>query len=261
MQPDNIFAVSAAVTHEWNGRSEKDTFRYVYVLTHLADVGQDASTYDPELKMHFEDRSALGSIYRIDIRRIDLQFSRKLAKASDFIRRTNYANNRMEIRRNIWGVVKSVENKEKLKERWKPLRKKLSHEYQGRVVEQSLTKIDERLNLPDKILPAVYTYLNYGLLFPHIPPKHSNEWSNKRKILFPEYDEPVEECVTFTSQQDNMRRYDVQWATSPEQKMKLLSGKGYYFVPQDELFPVEAAMEVTFQYDEVIEWKFELKKY
>jgi len=241
---------------------EKSQYQFLIQFDHLEDVGQWASTYDPILKMHFEDLSALGAIYQFEIIDVSLCLSKKLAKATELIRRANYVNDWMEIRVNTMGVVKSVENREELKENWQALRQILSHDYTGKVPAKYLAEIDERVNLPDKILPAVYTYLNFGLIFPHIPPKHPNEWSKKRTILFSEYDEAVEETITYTGLQEERRRYDVQWATAPQQKMQLLSGKGYYFLTPDEIFPMEAEMEVTYRYHDAItcQWLFKLEE-
>ena len=257
------FVLDAELSTTINENLEKNRFQFLFQIDHLADVGQGASFYDPELKMHFVDRSAIGAIYQIDIQNIYLELSPRLAKAADFIRRVNYVNDWMEIKVNGKGVVMSVENRKELKDSWKELRRMLSHDFPGKAVEEKLTKIDERLNVPDKILRAVYTYMNFGLIFPHIPPKHGENWENRRQVALSEYEnETVEEHLYYAEEHEGARRYNVSLSSTPEQQMEVEQASGYVLVSKEEIFPKEARVEVSYR-NKIIQnvWTFRLDKY
>ena len=257
------YILNAELSTMVNGKAEKERFQFMLHIVHLEDVGQDASFYDPELKMHFADITALGSIYQINIQDIYLKLSSRLDKAADFIRRASYVNDWMEIRANTRGIVKSVENRDELKENWKVLRSMLSHDYTGEAVEQNLIEIDERWNISDKILPAVYTYLNFGLIFPHIPPKHDENWENRRKVTLSEYENGTfEEHLCYVGEQEGSRQYSVVLSSAPEQQTEIEQASGYILVNHGEILPQDADIEVNYRSETVQKsWQFKLKKY
>lgn len=116
----------------------KNLFQFLYDISFIKETGNRACFYEPELKINVEDSSKYRFVYQIDIKNIHLELSRKLEKASDFIRRVHYANDWTEIGVNQNGVVKSIENIDELRSSWKKIKAKLINDYDGKAVTQYL---------------------------------------------------------------------------------------------------------------------------
>ncbi|MDR0511255.1 MAG: hypothetical protein LBH06_09215, partial [Rikenellaceae bacterium] len=160
--------MKAALTSERGGKTEVNKFQYVFTVTYLYETGVNAYFYAPELKINIEDLSAKGAVYQIEIDKCAFELSSSLQKAYDLIRRAQYVNDWIELRVNRHGMIKSVENLDELRSTWLRLRKRIEADYEGKVVEQYLNEVGDRLNSDNKILPCVYTYLNFGMIFPLI---------------------------------------------------------------------------------------------
>jgi hypothetical protein len=168
---------------------ETNRFEYDYTVTFLR-----GST------LHFINSNAPHFVYQVEIGNINLQLSPRLQKASEFIRRTCYAYNQIELRIDSdSGEIFGIRNREELINRWQRLRNKLANEYEGDSVHLYLKEIDEEMNINKAVWEAIYCYQNFGLLFPHISQnQYNNNWKNRRKIkLSPYEDELFEECTTY----------------------------------------------------------------
>jgi len=255
-----IYTLKIALTTTIGESRETNRFEYDYAVNFLKEIDRDASYYDRELKIYIENTQALSFIYQVEIQNICLRLSQRLQKASEFIRRTNYAFNRMELKvKANNGQVVSIENKDELTKTWQKLRALLAKEYEGEPAHQYLKEIDEKLVVNE----AAYCYQNFGLLFPRIPQEHhKDEWENKRRIkLSPYEDDLFEEHVTYVETVDGIRKYKIEGVAFPDSKLIVDKFEGYCDVPVDQLFPVKTVIEVMYKNDDVInQWNFTIQK-
>lgn len=257
-----IYLLNAELTSKRGEVTEKNKYQLVYHVNHIHEIGNKEYFYDPKLKINVENKAKQRSVYQIDIQLIELNLSKRLTKASDFIRRTMYVYDWIEICVNPQGKVISIENKEELKATWKEIRKRLLNDYNGKATENYLSKIDKQLNVDGRVLQCIYSYLNFGLIFPLIPYKHKADWTSCRDIVFSEYDEPIVETVVFSESTEKSRKYNISLKAHPEQKMKVHSVNGYYLVSEEDIFPTEVRLSVSYEYDSIMNtWMFKLDKY
>lgn len=263
MQEPNRFVIKARLTTDRNGVVNEECFEFTHLVSCVRETGVGAYFYEPNLKINIEDKSKLAYVFQIDIEHICLKLSPALRKAADFIRRANYIYDWIEVSVNKKGVVKSVENLQELRTTWPDLRKKIEADYKGGAVVPYLDEKETVLSSDEAILPCLYTYLNFGMIFPRIPAKHGDDWANSRQVFFSEYEtETVEEKITYAGLNDDKRRYNVWWCNSDESAMKMVDGKGYYIMNRDSIFPESAKFQMEYRNDTITNsWNFFLEKY
>lgn len=263
MQEPCRFVIKACLTTDRNGKTSEERFEFTHLVSHVRDTGAGAYFYDPNLKINVEDNSKLTSVFQIDIENIYLNLSPKLRKASDFIRRVNYINDWIEVTVNSKGIVKSIENLKELRTNWPMLRRRIEMDYEGMSVVRYLNEKEIALNSTEGILPCIYTYLCFGMMFPHIPAKHAEDWRNSRQIFFSEYEnEAVEEKLSYVGLYEDKRRYDVSLSNPKVGEIKFVKGRGYYLVPPRNIFPESAKIQIEYRNDTMTNnWSFRLEKY
>lgn len=256
------YILTARLTSTGDGFEETCTFEYTVDMVFLEETGRDRTIYDPELKMYFEDLSALAGIYRADIQNIYLDMPKRLKKAADFIRRVNYRYNRMKIRMNDKGVVKSIENAAEIKSNWARMRTLLDKDYKGRAVDKYLAETDLQMASGDMMAP-VGCYLNFGLMLPHIPRRHNREWNRARMIGISEYeDEQMSEKATYNGTVDGVREYGVAGSLLSGSALGLSRFEGKIFMRENEVFPVRAFVDIEYSNMTVDnKWSFGLECY
>lgn len=239
-------------------------FEKVLRVYELRQIGKNATIYDKELKLHFTDRSALSTIYEISIEDVHIQASRDLSKAEGFIRMTNYMYDWMQVKvNNSTGKVLSIENKQELRETWQRLKTKIKQNYHGKVVENELRKLDAKIEQEEVIWSVINQYIHWGILFPHIPSEHHNNWERKRTIELSEYErERFKETTVYSETLNNNRKYKLDIQTLSESSNFILKCDGLLSVPVDDLLPSFAEIQVVFGRKNLTnEWGFELLRY
>lgn len=258
-----IYKQILRLTSFFNGiEQEEQLVERTIQVRYLKRVGQKAYSYDPELKIHFENKWALGNVYELGISKVCLFPSLRLKKASGLNRRLLYLYNWIQLNVGLTGAVRSIENKEEIRNNWSKLKQIFATEYVGDVVDFYIDKIDNRLNTTHPVWDCVHQYFNFGLIFPSIPPDHNSNWKNTRLVELSEYeDEFFEEHCTFEEQRDNKRVYSLSGNTLPESKTKILSYKGEILFLGDNLLPDQCKVQVTYERGNISNrWDFELNK-
>ena len=245
---------------EW---TEVNRFEYDYNLRLLTKKKRREIIYDKELKMHFEHNRGFDLSYQIDIKNINLYLSKRLQKASDFIRRLNYIYDWIILTLNTErGRVISIENKNELNSNWQKIRSLLKKDYEGKEVEEHLEEIDSRLKLANQEKIVSHCYHHFGLLFPHIR-LQSNNQENKRLIeLSPYENEKFEEHIVYSETIDKVRNYNVKGYVLPNSKLKLKKYEGIISIDENKFMPSHAEIEVVYNNDGICNsWRFKLDKY
>jgi hypothetical protein len=258
MDKSITFVLQATLHNDMDRKSGKNAFQRTFHVKYLKEVGRNATFYDPELKMHFENPNALAEIYEIETDDVRVNFPNFLGKASDFVRRVNYRYDWIQIRINAKGKVLAVENREELKASWKRIRVGLQNDYEGKAVAKFLKEIDTQTDSNNPVWSAVYNYFYFGLLFPHIPCKHVSQWENKRLIEFSEYEEEkFEEHTVYNKTEDGIRYYDMKYEALPGSKTIIDECEGYLLIQEDDIFPVETDIEIKFHIEDIAnQWHF-----
>jgi hypothetical protein len=245
-----------------SGKLQSHLFEREFYVRFLHKTGQNATFYDPELKMHFEDKSALSYLYEIEIYNAKTICGGELEKSADFIRRINYVYDWIQLNVNMKGKITFIENKEELKKQWSKIKLTLTHDYKGIAVDEYLEKVDQRFEEEKEIWQIVYQYFNFGLLFPHIPYKHNSDWEQKRLIEFSEYeDERFEEHIVYEKTEKGLRNYRVIITTQKDSATILEQYEGKIIIAENNLLPVMAVIEIVFREDNIAnQWYFKIEK-
>lgn len=237
-------------------------FEKRFNLKFLQKSGQKTSSYDSDLNLHFENNSAITFLYEIETQNNETICGDELEKATDFIRRINYMYDWIQLRVNKKGKVLSIANEKELAQRWLKIKESLQRDYRGKEVDKYLEEIDRKVEDGKRFKEAVSQYFHFGLLFPRIPQIHSQQWDKKRLIEFSEYEEEkFEEHIIFEKLENKQRIYTLDVKPLEESETKLEKYTGKITIPEADIFPSSALLEVVFQKDEVAnQWYFKLER-
>lgn len=255
------YILTARLASEGGGVSETSNYEYTIDVRPLGKTGRSRVAYDAELKMYFETYVE-ENLYRMDIRNIYLDLPKRLKKAADFIRRTRYATDLMEVKTGASGSVKAIGNVAELHSNWEKIKHMLTGDFTGEAVTEYLAKIDRRLS-PGSIAAIASCYSEYGLIFPHIPATHDENWTNVRPVELSGYDgEIFEEETRYRETVNGVRRYTIRGRLPENSSLILTRFEGYADVPENELLPRSADIRVEYR-NRIIDhsWYFRLEKY
>ena len=249
-------------TRKDEGVAQFFLFEREYTIKYLGKRGEYAAYYDPELKMHFENKSALSFVYEIEVNNNNFLLSSKMEKATDFVRRVNYMFNWMQLQVSLQGEIRSIENKNELKKEWNGIKKILLSDYNGQTVGTYLAEADLRLEDEDALHSSIKQYFNFGLLFPPIPVHHGNDWQDRGLIEFSEYEgEKFESLITFNREEENRRIYSLDIMAIEESDIQLEQYEGSVIMCKNEHLPLSAIVEVVFRRGDVAnQWYFKLAR-
>lgn len=239
----------------------KCLFSYTLVIDAIKNVGQDATIYDRELKMHFEDRSARATVYEIEIDNVHLNLHQSLAKATDFIRRTFYRYNWIQLRVNRQGKVLAIDNSKEIIKQWNEIRTSLLYDYKGKQTENYVEKIDAKMAETDFSFKSLSQYFYMGLLFPAIPTEHNSQWQRNRTVELSDFEDiQLDEHITYVRTTDSkLREYNINGELPEGENCKLEKFSGNVIVPCDEVHPVKAQVDVVYNNEDInINWNFKL---
>lgn len=222
----------------------------------------EATFYDPNLKMHFEDKKNSWTIYEVETDNVQVSLCSRMKKAEDLIRRVNYLYDWIQIKVNNKGRALSVENKDELRSTWKELKETIEGDYEGGEVEKYLSEIDLRFKLEEAIAEPLIQYYYFGLLFPGILVDHGNKWKTKRLVEFSEYEkEKFEECIEYLDTTDGINHFQLTGNCLPESELTISKYTGLLSCPADQLLPEKATLEIIFSFAEhTNQWNFELNR-
>lgn len=247
-------------------RDEEDLqsflFERGYNVKYLGKRGQDATYYDPELKMHFENKSALSFVYEIEVNNNNFLLSGKTEKAADFVRQVNYMFDWIQLQVSLQGKMRLIENKDELKARWNRIKNALLLNYEGKEVNKYLTEIDSRFENEEVLHNCLKQHFNFGLLFPSIPVHHHANWQHKGQIEFSEYEgEIFKEEIFLLKETDNLREYTVNIYSQEDSNVEFQQHKGQIIMCKNEHLPLSAEIEVVFKKEDIAnQWYFKLKR-
>jgi hypothetical protein len=238
-------------------KQESFLFKREFRLKHIGSTDRKSPVYNSE---HSSQRSAY--IYEMEVLNRDFILSDKLEKSTDFIRRVNYMYDWMLLKINLQGKIISVINEIEIKEKWNRIKKSLLADYAGEIVETYLEDLDTRVNDLGILHSDVCRYFNWGLIFTSIPYKHRNDWQGQRIIEFSEFEnEKFEEQIIFRIEENKMRKYDISINPLKESEMKIEQYHGNIIIPDNDIFPVSALIEVVFRNDDIAsQWYFKLER-
>lgn len=253
---------STLTTEDNYGYLSKNEYLLSLIVNKLREVGQNTTIYDKELKIYFEDQSALATIYELEIDHAYLNVDKQLEKAKDLIRRTFYRYDWMQIRVSRQGKILAVENGEEMLSQWEDIRTLLLADYSGRQVAEYIRKIDYQMAKYDFLTRPITQYIYFGLLFPTIPLKHSIKWHCERIVELSEWDNlQFSENIKFEQTDSSYRKYIMSGTAIGYPDCNLNKYAGYMIVPYDDIHPVEAQIEVSYNNGDMnINWSFNLKK-
>lgn len=243
-----------------NGDLEKNYYALSYVVNKLQDVGTENIYYDKKLGIYYNDASSVSSIYELEVDEIYLNLDKSLIKSQDFFRRTLFRYDWMQIKVDKYGRVLSIDNLPYLAEQWQEIRKLLLDDYRGSSVEEYIASIDSQF-VNQNIKLCTSQYFNFGLLFPLIPAKHKPDWQNHREVTLSDFDAfSFNECITYESTDStDRRRYSISGKKIAENECTLNNFSGYMIVPNGDIHPVEAKVEVDYIMKETnINWCFSI---
>ena len=238
-------------------------FEREFHIKFLGKSRQDAIFYDPNLKMHFENPSAIAYRYEIEINNTTTLCGGELDKSADFIRRINYMYDWIQLKVSLSGNITAIENKEELKNQWKKIKSTLIKDYEGEAVDACLQKIDQRFAGEKKVWTEIYHYVNFGLLFPPIPHKHNSRWSQTRLIEFSEYEEEsFEEQIIYEKTEKGLRHYRVIIQAREGSTTVLQQYAGQIIMAENSLLPVKTNIETVFHKEGIAnQWYFHIETY
>lgn len=246
-----------------DSNAQRSRYALSYAINKLKDVGQNAAIYDKELKMYFEDKSALATVYEVEVDSVYLDLDKSLVKAADFIRRTFYRYDWMQLRVNRQGKVLAVENSVDVVEQWNEIRTLLLGDYKGKSIEHYIDKIDRQIAEDSLIVRPLAQYFYFGLLFPAIPTQHNALWEHSRIISLSDFEDVLfEETITYErSEGEEFRRYNVTGKVIEGEGCSLEKFYGHIVVPYKDVHPTEAEVGVAYNNGDVdIIWNFKLKQ-
>lgn len=237
-------------------------FERDYSVKYLGKRGQYATYYDPELKIHFENKSALSFVYEIEINNNNFLFSGKTEKAADFVRQVNYMFDWIQLRVSLQGKIRLIENEDEQKTRWNGIKNALLLNYEGKEINTYLTEIDSRFENEEVLHSCLKQYFNFGLLFPPIPVHHHANWQHKSLIEFSEYEgERFEEEISLLKETDNLREYKVNIHSQEGSNVEFQQYNGQIIMCKNEHLPLSAEIEVVFKKEDIAnQWYFKLKR-
>lgn len=249
-------------TLDEQGNSLQNDYVFSFVVQGIREVGQGATIYDKELKMHFENTSALATVYEIETDNIYLNLAGEFGKTADFLRRTFYRYDWMQLRINRQSKLLAVENGEEALKQWEEIRTLLLADYNGKPVMDYITKIDTRMADPDFRIRPASQYFYFGLLFPVIPPKHPAEWQRGRHIALSDFDDILfDEQIKYEQTDSQLRKYSITGGIVTGEDCRLNEFAGYITVPCNDIHPTGARVGISYDAgDTRINWDFKLTK-
>jgi hypothetical protein len=262
MEHDNVYVVKAELINQRLNFFEKSNFEFVFRVNLTGKAGENATFYDPELKIRFEDKSALRYFYQIDMQHVHLCLPPRLQKSSDFMRRLFYVYDWIEFEVDSKGKVRSVENIKEIQSGWKEIKTSLERDYTGDIVRQYLQDMDEKIN-GASFVDTASCYLNFGLIFLQIPPEHDKEWSSKRWIRCSGYEEKeFEEQITFVKMIDKSRKYAIGVLRCRDEETVPGIFEGEIHIDAGELFPSTISANIEYINGTMLNrWQFIVEKY
>jgi hypothetical protein len=212
--------------------------------------------------MHFQKDTAIKYFYEVETKDVILSLTDALKKSEDFTRRLFYRFDWMQVYIDATGRIISIENSVEMKESWKELKKEILSHYKGKGVLHYLEEVEDEFQQNKSVLLTLEQYLHFGLLFPCVPLKHNREWNRKRQVEFSEYEkERFEEQLVYTGVSNGLRSYYLTGNILPESKAVLSVYEGKIIVRENELLPMEAALQAAFTLGKIkIAWHFELNR-
>jgi len=264
MKNPALFFSSAELITQFGDETDRLYIERTFEVKKLKEIGTNATIYDPKIKLYFEDKSALRYLFEIDLKEIDVTTSEYLSKSADYLRRIQYRYDWIQPTLKENGKISSVENNKDLKITWERLKDKIRDTYKDNKIEEHFSEIDLEFDKEEAILPALYQYTHFGLLFPHIPQSHSEKWEQRRDIELSEYEkEKFTEKTDFVQLDgEGTRVYRITGEAKPDCQFTMNRYKGVVKIPQNELFPVHTEVAVEFQKEDIInKWYFKLIQY
>jgi hypothetical protein len=258
------FVLQSELTINNGNTEEKNLYETVFLVEPIEKRGKNATFYDKEMKMYFQDESALMIIYEIELYKICLILSEILDKANDFTRRVMLRYDWIQAKvKNSQGKAVGVENIAELQSTWQSIKGKILEDYEGEAVCSYLDEVDMQMSNPDTILSTLSQYFFFGLLFPGIPPSHQNEWSSKRVVELSDYEEEkFQETITFDKTIDNQRIYRIAGNPFPNSERAIENFSGWIGVQKGEILPFRAEVKVDYRIlDKSYRWVFKLEQY
>ena len=245
-----------------NGNSPlKCEYVLAYSINKLRSVGQNATIYDKELDMYFENRSKVATLFEIELKNVYFELDKSLAKSADFIRRTFYRYDWISPRVNLNGKIIAVDNTKELIKQWDEMKELLKQDYDGEQVIEYINSVDIQMAKKEFYMLPFLQYLYLGLIFPSIPAKHKAEWYNSRVVELSDFDQTkFEETITFESEDAQSRRYAIEGKIiEPNDRVKLNKFLGYMYLPKESIHPLEVEVDVEYEHDDtIINWNFKL---
>lgn len=245
------------------GELKKNTYSLSYVVEKLQEVGQNATIYDKELKIYFQNTAALATVFEIEVADVKLALHPLLIKSEDFLKRTLYRFDWIQPRINRQGKLIGIDNPEEIIGQWMQIRTLLLNDYQGDSVKEYIQTIDSQIATQNFSETPLSQYFYYGLVFPIIPPKHCDNWQRNRIVALSDFDTiRLNESITYAGTDGELRKYAITGSPAEKDKSILNKFSGNVFVPINDIHPTEAYVEVEYITKElVIKWNFQLSNY
>ena len=259
-----VFLLKAELTNNIDGKEEHNIYESLILVDFLKESGKNATIYDKELKMHFENPSALNKIYEVELHKIQLTLSDRLEKAEDLTRRLMYRYDWIQPKINSKNKVTGIENTEELRSTWKEIRKTVLEDYKGEVLLNYLDEIEHKMNNQDFKICPIAQYFFFGLIFLEIPRKYESNWTKSRIIELSEYeDEQFEEHISFEREVDDLRLYKIAGNTIGESKTTIHEYEGLVRIKDGDDFPSQVDVTVVYNQSGSIlnKWTFNLEQY
>jgi len=236
------YTLKAVLTvNDGNDRTERYMYETDCVVELLKVNDRHAVFYDKELKMHFENKSAVTYLYGLEITDARLSFEGPSAKSEDFHRLLFFRYDGIRPHIDAGGKLIGIGNTGEAKQMWRKMRRKILSDYRGGYLETYLDLLEEEIENNRAFIGAMRRYLHFGLLFPHIPLEHPARWENKRIVEFSEYErEEFEEHTVYRETEENIRIYDLTGTSLPGSKSRLLEYQGEIRIAENELIPRES---------------------
>lgn len=258
-----IFKLNTKIIKENENVKEINTIERLLDVKLIGKTGQKATIYDPELKMHFQNKSAYACLYEISSDNVQVDLTPRIQKASDYMRKIMYRFDWLKLKVSLKGKIVGIENKDELVLRWQKLRALILKDYEGLVLDNALKEIDQEFESDESLHSATSHYIHLGMLFTGIPLDHSNQWQKTRIIGFLGVEkEQFEEHITYENTIDNIRTYAVEYKALPNSEYRIEHFEGKIQVPVNELLPSE--VNISIQYNENTiksRWDFKLYKF
>jgi len=226
---------------------EKQLFERNFTVKELRKY--EATFYDPNLKVHFFDENKSGYLVEIVLNNFQLHVCRRMKQAEDFLRRINYLFDFVHLKINKNGKILSIENIEELQQEWNKLKSFLLSDYSGIEVDDYLKEIDTWFETGKEMENQMFSLFHYGMAFPSIPMKHTDNWESHCPIRLSEYEpEGFEQQISYIKKEGNSRFYSISGKSRQESNIEIVKYEGKIIANTDTLFPEHAKIEVDFLY-------------